>query len=156
MKSLKEHLNESFINEASIEETVKPVFQPETGDELYELVNWLIEERGNKADLNDIDTSLIDDMSDLFRHSEFNGDISKWDVSRVTNMSCMFFESKFNGDISKWNVRNVKIMDEMFMDSEFNGDISKWDVRKVKNMNMVDMFKGSPLEGNEPGWYKGK
>lgn len=130
MKSLKEHLNESILNETSIEEAAKPLYQPETGDELYELVNWLIERRGNKADLNDIDTSLIVDMSDMFRNSDFNGDISKWDVSKVKDMSYMF------------------------MDSEFNGDISKWDVRKVKFM--TDMFKDSPLEGNEPEWYKRK
>lgn len=36
--------------------------------------------------------------------------------------------------------------------SRFNGDISKWDVSNVKNMN--SMFKDSPLEGNEPDWYK--
>jgi surface protein len=40
----------------------------------------------------------------------------------------------------------------MFEQSKFNGDISKWDVSKVKNMK--DMFTKSPLEGNEPEWYK--
>ena len=35
----------------------------------------------------------------------------------------------------------------------FNGDISKWDVSKVEDMD--NMFKQSPLEGNEPAWYKG-
>ena len=44
-------------------------------------------------------------------------------------MKCMFQGSKFNGDISKWNVSNVR--------------------------DMVDMFADSPLEGNEPAWYKG-
>ena len=32
-------------------------YHPKTRDELIELINELIEERGNKADLNDIDTS---------------------------------------------------------------------------------------------------
>ena len=41
----------------------------------------------------------------------------------------------------------------MFYGSKFNGDISQWDVSNVKNMN--SMFKDSPLEGNEPAWYKG-
>ena len=40
----------------------------------------------------------------------------------------------------------------MFYNSEFNGDISKWDVSKVKDME--NMFSHSPLEGNEPDWYK--
>ena len=34
----------------------------------------------------------------------------------------------------------------------FNGDISKWDVSKVEDMEYV--FKRSPLENNEPDWYK--
>ena len=40
-------------------------FKPVTRDELKNLINTLIEERGNKADLNDIDVSQITDMSDL-------------------------------------------------------------------------------------------
>ena len=74
-------------------------YHPKTYDELEELVDKLIEERGFKADLNDIDTSEITDMSVLFFNSNFNGDISNWDVSNVKNMRLMFSGSKFNGDI---------------------------------------------------------
>ena len=103
-------------------------YHPKTRDELKELVDQLIEERGNDADLNDIDTSKIIDMNSLFDRSEFNGDISKWDVSNVKDMSYMFSDSKFNGDISNWDVSNV--------------------------INMQDMFFGTPLEKNPPKWYK--
>ena len=41
-------------------------YHPKTADELQELVDQLIKERGNDADLNDIDTSEITDMSRLF------------------------------------------------------------------------------------------
>ena len=58
-------------------------YHPKTRDELKELVYKLINERGNKADLNDIDTSEITDMSHIFYYSKFNGDISEWDVSNV-------------------------------------------------------------------------
>ena len=78
-------------------------YHPKTKDELKELVNKLIKERGNDADLNDIDTSEITDMSALFFRSTFNGDISEWDVSNVKDMISLFRESKFtgkNGDIS--------------------------------------------------------
>ena len=131
-------------------------YHPKTSNELRELINELIEERGNDANLNDIDTSEITDMSQLFFKSNFNGDISEWDVSKVEDMSYMFVCSSFNGDISNWDVSNVKGMFCMFYGSEFtgeHGDISKWDVSNAKN-NMYYMFSKSPLEKNPPKWYK--
>ena len=103
-------------------------YQPKTKNELKQLVDKLIKERGNDADLNDIDTSEITDMSSMFEDSKFNGDISNWDVSKV------------------------KDMEAMFASSEFNGDISQWDVSKVKNMGWV--FNFCPLHKNPPKWYK--
>ena len=103
-------------------------YHPKTSDELKELVDQLIKERGNDADLNDIDTS------------------------EITDMNYMFYTSKFNGDISNWDVSNVKDMSSMFAYSEFNGDISNWNVSNVKNMDL--MFNGTPLETNPPKWYK--
>ena len=123
-----------------------------TRDELKQLVDKLIKERGNDADLNDIDTSEITDMRCMFSNSKFAGDISQWDVSKVEDMYYMFYGSKFNGDISEWNVSNVKDTSSMFAYSEFNGDISNWDVSNVKDMGV--MFYNSPLEKNPPKWYK--
>ena len=102
-------------------------YHPQTRDELGKLINKLIKERGNKANLNDIDTSAITDMSRLFMGSLFNGDISNWDVSNVKDMSYMFAYSNFNSDISNWNVSKVK--------------------------NMYYMFINSPIENNKPDWY---
>ena len=84
-------------------------YHPKTKKELQDLLKQLIEERGNEGDFNDIDTSKIKDMSNLFENNlNFNGDISKWDVSNVTDMSFMFSECKsFNQDISNWNVSKV-------------------------------------------------
>ena len=106
-------------------------YHPKTYDELKQLVYRLIKERGNDADLNDIDTSEITDMSQLFYKSEFNGDISNWDVSNVEDMKYMFGYSEFTGE---------------------NGYISNWDVSNVKNMRR--MLTCSPLEKNPPKWYK--
>ena len=103
-------------------------YHPKTRYELKELVDQLIKERGNEADLNDIDTSEITDMNYMFADSKFNGDISNWDVSNVENMNYMFGNSKFNRDISNWNVSNV--------------------------YDMRHMFDKSPLEKNPPKWYK--
>ena len=127
-------------------------YHPKTKNELKQLVYKLIIERGYDADLNDIDTSEIIDMSYMFNGSYFNGDISEWDVSNVKYMYCMFYKSKFNGDISHWDVSNVEDMDYMFNYYEFNVDISNWDVKKVKTMK--DIFNLSPLEKNPPKWYK--
>ena len=61
---------------------------PKTKEELKDIINQLIEERGNDGDFNDIDTSNITDMSELFRDMyEFNGDISNWDVSNISNIN---------------------------------------------------------------------
>ena len=54
--------------------------------------------------------------------------------------------------------KNVAIITEtaacIFKKSKFNGDISKWNVSNVTNMEYI--FYRSPLEGNEPAWYKEK
>lgn len=73
-----------ILNEA--DQTV----QPKNKKELEKIINDTIREKGPNCDLNFIDTSLITDMSRLFKSSKFNGDISKWDTSHVTNMSEMF------------------------------------------------------------------
>ena len=128
-------------------------YQTKTKNELKELIDKLIEKRGNDADLNDIDTSKITDMHYLFVNSEFNGNISEWDVSNVEDMSYMFKESYFNGDISNWDVSNVKDMNHMFFNSKFtekNGDLSTWDVSKVEDMSY--MFCYSEFNGDISEW----
>ena len=82
--------------------------------ELKRLIYQRTVEHGLNCNLNDIDVSKIDDMSELFINSKFNGDISRWDVSKVKDMSFMFEGSNFNGDISSWNVSSVTNMSYMF------------------------------------------
>ena len=122
-------------------------YQPKGKTELIELVDKLIVERGLDANLNDIDTSKITNMTYMFYRSDFNGDISNWDVSNVEDMRYMFKKSKFNGDISNWDVSNVTNMECMFYDSKFNGDISNWDVSNVTYMS--SMLQYCPL-ANQP------
>ena len=102
--------------------------QPKTKKELKKIIEDRISKEGSNCDLNDIDVSLIDDMSWLFYNSKFNGDISKWDVSKVNNIEYMFFGSEFNGKIGNWNVNNVKNMNNMFTNSNFDQDISNWKI----------------------------
>ncbi|MEI0524983.1 BspA family leucine-rich repeat surface protein [Brachyspira murdochii] len=138
-------------------------YKPQTKEELKKLVE------DKSINLGSIDTSLITDMSELFRSSEredFSG-IETWDVSNVEDMSSMFkgckefnqplnnwntnkvkdmsrmFEScsNFNQPLDKWDTSNVSSMNNMFQECKsFNQDISNWNVSKVTNMN--SMFNG--------------
>ena len=91
-------------------------YHPQTKEELQEIILKRIKEEGNEVDLNDIDTSNITDMSDLFKYFEkFNGDISNWDVSNVRDMNYMFYYCvSFNRDISKWNISKLTDTYRMF------------------------------------------
>ena len=104
-------------------------FKPRTKHELQSIISERIDKEGNECNLNDIDTSLITDMSELFADSKFNGDISKWDLSNVTNMGWMFAQSVFNGDISNWDISKVTDMSHMFIGAHFKQDISNWNIR---------------------------
>ena len=130
MKNLKDIIQERLHINKDIDNHYYN-YHPKTRDELQKLVNKLIKERGNDANLNDIDTSEITDMSYVFYKSKFNGDISNWDVSNVKYMNFMFYASTFTCE---------------------HGDISNWDVSNVKNMSF--MFNGTHLYKNTPKWYK--
>ena len=83
-------------------------------NELNKIVENLMLENNLQANLNHLDVSAIEDMSEMFAWSDFNGDISEWDVSNVNNMNQMFINSLFDGDLSKWDVSNVISMSGIF------------------------------------------
>ena len=114
MKTLVDHINEALKIGKNLSEWSAYSCQPKTKKELKEIIKERISEQGNKCDLNDIDTSLIDDMSFLFCESSFNGDISKWDVSNTTDMYGMFAKSQFNQNISNWNINKNCYLTGMF------------------------------------------
>ena len=142
MKSLHEIILEKLkIRKSSYK------YYPETKEELQDLINKLVNERGNEGDFNDIDTSEITDMSELFRDmDEFNGNISNWNVSNVIDMRSMFYNCEsFNQDISNWDVSKVVDMSWMFYWCKtFNQDISNWNVSNVKNSRKI--FSNCPIE----------
>ena len=121
-------------------------FKPKNWFNLKDLLERMIEIRGNEGDFNDIDTSDIKSMSFSFTNkTTFNGDISGWDVSNVKDMEGMFSSAtSFNQDISKWDVSKVKNMSGMFKGAtSFNQDISKWEIYGAK---VVDMFYNCPIK----------
>ena len=133
-------------------------YHPKEKYELKDIIKMLLKERGYDADLNDIDTSEIKDMSRLFSEGillNFDGNISDWDVSNVKDMSWMFTDSDFtgtNGDISGWDVSKVEAMEEMFWGcKKLNININKWDVSNLKNVK--NMFTYAPIKCR-PSWYK--
>ena len=113
---------------------------PTTRLELMEEIGIRID-RG-QTNLNDIDTSKITDMSDLFYEFSQNVDVSLWDVSNVTNMRYMFHGcTDFNCDLSRWDVSKVEDMENMFAYCQhFNSDLSRWNVSNV--IDMEYMFYG--------------
>ena len=144
MKTLKQHINEALKIGNNLSEWSVYSCQPKTKKELKKIINGRISKEGPECNLNDIDTSLITDMSGLFYKLEFNGDISKWNVSNVKNMISMFSNSKFNGDISRWDVSNVEDMSWMFHASKFNQDISNWNVNK--DCEIFNMFNDCKIK----------
>ena len=127
--------------------------QPKTKEELKNIIKKRIREQGPNCDLNDINTSLITDMSYLFDYSKFNGNISKWNVSNVKDMIGMFAYSEFNKDISSWNTSKVEDMYGCFTYSKFNQDISKWKINKdcdvremLKSCHIKEEFKPKALQ----------
>ena len=144
MKTLTEHINEALKIGKNLSEWSAYSCQPETLEELEQIIKDRISKEGPNCDLNDIDVSLIEDMTGLFFKSEFNGDISKWDTRNVKNMEWMFSRSYFNGDISKWDVSKVENMAWMFENSKFNKDISNWKINK--NCKTIMMFGNCPIK----------
>ena len=132
MKPLVQFIQEKLIIKKNKATNYK--YFPKTKEELQDIIKKRIEQEGNEVDLNDIDTSNITDMSNLFEYIDFNGDISNWDVSNVTDMHNMFDGCKsFNQDISDWNVSNVTDMFNMFGGcKEFNQNI---EIMMLKNLD---------------------
>ena len=144
MKTLVEHINEALKIGKDLSDWTTYAYQPKTRGELKDIIRSRVSKDGPNCDLNDIDTSLITDMSHMFAYSLFNGDISRWNVSNVKDMWAMFYMSWFNGDISKWDVSNVKSMVAMFSKSKFNQDISNWKINK--KCNVIHMFSVCPIK----------
>jgi len=137
MKALTEYINEKLVlNKDTFKNDYK--YFPETKEELQDIIKQLLKERGKDADLNDIDTSEITNMSKLFKFNDnvHNINISKWNVSKVTDMTGMFMGCRyFNCDLSEWDVKNVKNMSDMFNHCYvFNSELP-WNTYSLENIN---------------------
>ena len=106
------------------------------------------------ADLDCVCTSLVTDMSTLFRDkNSFNQDIGSWDTSNVTTMNQMFLRAyQFNQNIDAWNTSNVTNMQEMFKNADsFNSPVGSWDVSSVTTMREM-FFSIIPFNQDIGAW----
>ena len=178
MNTLASHMNEALKIGKNLSKFSTYSCRPANKKELKQIIKERISKEGPNCNLNDIDTSLVTFMSQLFYKIDFTGDISNWNTSNVTDMRDMFHGcTNFNSDLSRWNTSKVENMSEMFCGcTNFNSDLSHWDVKKVNSMsgmfyscgnfncdlsdweirfiiNLDCMFRHSGVK-NKPEWYK--
>ena len=139
---IKQSSNKTNINDEELNE----IYKPHTKDELITIISNFIEKYGDDVDLNMIDTSLITDMSHLFKKfPNFNGDVDLWNVSNVKDFNAMFKDCKNieQMNLTNWNVEKCKDFSDMFYNCKSLktiGNISNWDISKAKFM--INMFNG--------------
>ena len=92
--------------------------------------------------LENLDVSKIQDFSQIFFSSPFNGDLSKWDMSNCINFKEMFMYSHFSNDsLKNLDLKNIKEASDMFYCSKFCGDISNW--INYENTNFRESFNNN-------------
>ena len=109
--------------------------------ELREYLKSEIKRQGKNVVIQNIDVSLIEDLSDLFvdiADRVKTLDLSGWKTSNVENMSYMFYccARLESINLSGWDTSSVKTMHGMFYHCESleSLDLSGWDTSNVENM----------------------
>ena len=115
--------------------------------ELREYLKSEIKRQGKNVVIQNIDVSLIEDLSDLFvdiADRVKTLDLSGWKTSNVENMSYVFYccARLESINLSGWDTSSVKTMHGMFYHCESleSLDLSGWDTSNVDNMSC--MFSG--------------
>ena len=118
-----------------------------TWGQLQEYIESEIKKQGENVVIRDLDVSLIDDLSELFRVIAYGVktlDLSGWKTSGVKCMSDIFYNCRSleSLNVSGWDTSNVEDMSGMFYNciNLKSLNVSGWDTSKVGNMGW--MFYG--------------
>ena len=130
-----------------------------TKNELIEYLISEIEKQGENVVIKDLDVSLVEDLSELFKDIADGVktlDLSGWKTSGVKEMSYMFYncQSLKSLDLSGWDTSNVNYMDVMFYGCTdlISLDLSGWDTSNVKDMSWMCSYDKSLQSLNLSGW----
>ena len=100
--------------------------------------------QAESLDLRGLDTSIVTDMSAMFREIQINElDLSLFDTSNVIDMSSMFGDAQIeNLNLSSLNTTKVTSMEQMFQGCHMKTlDLSSFDTSNVTSMRQ--MFLGT-------------
>ena len=147
MKNLKDIVSEKLIINKNIKINTYNYFPRNKRDLVY-IVNDKYNDLKNKnevLDLNDIDTSKINDLSYLFEEIKpIKVDMNNWDVSNVKDIHGLFWNNEITEEIhiENWDVSKVESVYGAFYycTNVKKLDLDKWDLRSCKEFNL--MFKG--------------
>ena len=128
-------------------------------EQLREYLEAEVYKQGENVVIRNLDLSLIEDLSGLFRGiGEYTKtlDLSGWDVSNVKNMRELFFSCRNlkSLDLSGWDTSNVNDMSWMFFycSGLKSLDLSGWDTSKVIHMNGMFSYCKSLESLDLSGW----
>ena len=112
-----------------------------TNEQLKEYLKSEIEKQGENVVIQNLDVSLVEDMSELFYKIAYKVkslNLSGWKTSGAKDMSAMFWGCSTieSLNLSGWDTSNVKDMCYMFYGCKSlkSLDLSGWDTSNVKEM----------------------
>ena len=117
-------------------------------EQLQEYLESEIEKQGENVVLRNLDVSLVEDLSNLFRGRDNirTLDLSGWKTSNVKNMSYMLrgCDNLKSLNLLGWDTSNVRGMNGMFAYCKNlkSLDLSGWDTSNV--IDMRNMFYDCP------------
>lgn len=85
---------------------------------------------GFKQKVNGLEYEVVD-LETLQNHAFINSNLSRLCTSLITNLSGLFKNRKMNQYIGNWDLSNVTNMSDLFRGSAFNQPLDFWDVSKV-------------------------